>query len=319
MSMDEKRKRLKPFIIYGLGERGKIDYNFFKEKGLDGCVKGFCDRRYLEIKEYDGKKCYGYDEAKTLGVPFLISPCESDVFLEIEKQLKQDGNQCYEMNDIADYLEEDKVTFNRDFIAFYHVNDMDGYFGEVEKDVHMDVFWAEHSDFFPLFDQLDLTKVIELACGRGRHVRKYIDKTADVTLVDILDKNIDFCRKRFSAYNKVHYYCNNGFNLEQLPSDTYTALFSYDAMVHFEMLDIYEYLKDIHRVLKKGGRVLIHHSNYDKDYMASFIKSPHGRSYMNANIFAYLSSRCGFQVLEQKVISWGGIEGLDGITLLEKR
>ena len=43
-------------------------------------------------------------------------------------------------------------------------------------------------------------------------------------------------------YDKVQYYRNNGFNLEQLPSEEYTALFSYDAMVHFEMIDIYEYL-----------------------------------------------------------------------------
>lgn len=311
-------KEQKQFIIYGLGEKGKIYYDFFKEKGLEKCVKGFCDRRYLELGEYDGKRCYGYDEAKSMGMPFLISPYEPNVFSEIEEQIRQDGNKSYEMNDIADYLGEDKVIFNRDFLAFYHVNNMDGYFNEVEKDVHMNIFWTERSDIFPMFNKLDLTNVIELACGRGRHVGKYIDKAANVTLVDILDKNISICRERFSACNNVHYYCNNGFNLEQLPSDAYTALFSYDAMVHFEMMDIYEYLKDIYRVLTKGGRVLIHHSNYDKDYNASFINSPHGRSYMNASIFAYLSSRCGFRVLEQKVITWAGVEGLDCISLLEK-
>ncbi|MDE5696543.1 MAG: class I SAM-dependent methyltransferase [Lachnospiraceae bacterium] len=311
-------ERQKEFIIYGLGEKGKIYYNFFKEKGLDGYVKGFCDQRYLELGEYDGRKCYGYDEVKSLGIPFLISVYDQHTFSEIAEQIKKDGNRSFEMNDIADYLGEDRVVFNRDFVAFYHIDNMDDYFAEAEADASINCFWGEQTAFFQMFCQLDISSVIELACGRGRHVRKYIDKASDVTLVDILDKNLDICRERFCQYDKVHYYCNNGFNLEQLPSGTYTALFSYDAVVHFEMMDIYEYLKDIYRVLADGGRALIHHSNYDGDYKASFIDSPHGRSYMNAGIFAYLAFRCGFKILAQEVVTWGGVADLDCVSLLEK-
>lgn len=308
----------KSFIIYGMGKQGKVYYDFFKEKGLDGYVKGFCDKRYAELEEYDGKICYGYDEARLEAVPFLISPWDRNTFLEIEEQIKKDGGISYVMNNIADYLGVDKVEFNRDFIAFYHIENMDGYFEDAEDYGHMSRFWGEIEGIYPLFCKLDLTNVIELACGRGRHVGQYIEKSNSVTLVDILEKNINICKDRYKTYDKIHFYCNNGFNLEQLPSEQYTALFCYDAMVHFEMLDIYEYLRDIYRVLVKGGRVLIHHSNYDKDYTASFINSPHGRSYMNASIFAYLATRCGFRILEQKLINWAGVEGLDCVTLLEK-
>ena len=317
MDVDRKLNGQKQFIIYGLGRRGKIYYEFFKEKGLDSYVKGFCDQRHSEICEYDGKKCYGYDEVKSMGIPFLISPYDPHVFSEIVEQVIEAGNEYYEMNTIADYLGDDKVAFNRDFIAFYHIQEMDNYFDSAEDEKNMVCFWDEKSNFYQLFCQLDLTNVIELACGRGRHIKKYIDKATDVTLVDILDKNIDLCRERFHMYDKIHYYCNNGYNLEELPSDRYTALFSYDAMVHFEMMDIYEYLKDIYRILIRGGRALIHHSNYDRDYKASFMDSPHGRSYMSAGIFAHMAFRCGFRILEQKVIPWG-IEALDCISLLEK-
>lgn len=308
----------KQFFIYGMGERGRIDYDFLKEKRLDDCVKGFCDRRYQELGEYDGKKCYGYDEAKLIGIPFLVSPYDSNVFAEIEEQIEKDGGKVYEMNNIADYLGIDKVEFNRDFLAFFHIDNMDDYFEVAEDWSHMSRFWDEKGMIYSLFCQLDLTNVIELACGRGRHVGQYLDKAGSITLVDILDKNIRICQERFRMHDKVRYYCNNGFNLEQLPSESYTALFSYDAVVHFEMMDIYEYLKDIYRVMAKGGRVLIHHSNYDKDYTASFINSQHGRSYMNAGIFAYLANRCGFHILEQKVIDWGGVRELDCVSLLEK-
>lgn len=313
-----KMRADRQFIIYGLGDRGKTYYDFFKQKGLDGSVRGFCDQRYLELGGYDGKKCYGYDEAKTMGFPFLITVYDKHVLSEIEAQIKKDGNKSYEMNEIADYLGEDRVVFNRDFVAFFHIEHMDDYFEAAEDTRNMQGFWGEGSEISEMFDLLDLTNVIELACGRGRHVEKCIDRASTVTLVDILDKNISICRQRFNKYQNVQYYCNNGFNLEQLSSDTYTALFSYDAVVHFELMDIYEYLKDIYRVLAKGGRVLIHHSNYDKEPKASFISSPHGRSYMSADIFAYLAFRCGFRVLQQRVISWAGIEGLDCVSLLEK-
>ncbi len=308
----------KQFIIYGLGERGQLYYRFFKETGLDGCVAGFCDQRYLEIKEYDGKGCYGYNEAKMMGIPFLITLLDEEVSLKIEEQIKEDGNQGYRIDDIADYMGEDKVAFNRSFIAFFHDNNMEDYYCKVENEVNMDIFWGEKSEFLRFFKQMDLTNIIELACGRGRHVLQYLDKSEKITLVDILDKNICFCRNKFMQYDKVQYYRNNGFNLEQLPSEEYTALFSYDAMVHFEMIDIYEYLKDIYRVLVSGGKVLIHHSNYDKDYRASFINSPHGRSYMNSSTFAYLAFRAGFKVLEQKPIEWGNVKKLDCISFLEK-
>lgn len=52
-----------------------------------------------------------------------------------------------------------------------------------------------------MFQQLDLTNVVELACGRGRHVPMYIDKAGGVTLVDILQKNIEICQERFKEYS----------------------------------------------------------------------------------------------------------------------
>ena len=159
--------------------------------------------------------------------------------------------------------------------------------------------------------------VIELACGRGRHVPHYLQKAGKVTLVDILEENISACKKRFVDEKNISYYCNNGYNLAELETGKYTSLFCYDAMVHFEMLDIYEYLKDIYRVLIPGGKVLIHHSNNTSDYKASFANAPNGRSFMSKDIFAYLAYRAGFEILEQEIIDWG-IKNLDCISLIQK-
>lgn len=118
---------------------------------------------------------------------------------------------------------------------------MDTYFQKAEWDCGMKIL-----HFNKMLRQLDLDNVIELAAGRGRHVPMYEQKANHIVLVDILQKNIDFCKERFKGNEKIAYYCNNGYNLSEPNDNEYSTLFTYDAMVHFEMMDIFEYLKDIH-------------------------------------------------------------------------
>ena len=90
-------------------------------------------------------------------------------------------------------------------------------------------------------------------------------------------------------------------------------------MVHFEMLDIFSYLKEIYRVLSNGGRALIHHSNQHTDpFSDSFVGAVHARSFMSKELFAYFSHRTGFKILRQEIIDWCDMKGLDCLTLLEK-
>ena len=146
----------------------------------------------------------------------------------------------------------------------------------------------------------------------------YIESAENVALVDILAENIEYCRKRFKENRKIAYYKNNGYDLQDISSESYTAVFTYDAMVHFEMLDIFNYLKETRRVLENGGRALFHHSNNSSDYRVTFSSGTSGRNYMSKDLFAYLANRAGLKILEQRVIDWGDVKELDCLTLLEK-
>lgn len=289
-------------VLYGAGRRGRNVYEFLKEQGYENDIYGFCDKNAENICEIAGKKVWLPENLQEKDIKYCITIADSKEKEKIKQIIGEE--RCIEVSDLADLFQVDKVKFNRDFCAFYHIEGMDGYFEQAEKQIY--VFWNTNSEFYQMFQKLDISRVIELACGHGRHVEYYFNRAEEITLVDILQKNIDICKQRFGNHEKVKFYKNNGYDLKELNSNYYTALFSYDAIVHFELIDIYSYLKDIYRVLAKGGRALIHHSNYHMDYKADFCNAPASRNFMSKECFAYLAHRAGFTILEQKVIDWGG-------------
>lgn len=313
MSLETNKEN--KIVLYGAGRQGKRVYDFLKSKKMEALVYGFCDHNAENLVQYKDKKIWYPDELAEKDIIYCIAAFDDKQRQEIRNDLG-DNAKCIEVNELADYIGEGRVEFNRDFCRFCHVEDMNEYFANAESTLN--TFWSEESPFYLMFQKLDLSNIIELGCGIGRHVQEYIENAGQVMLVDIVQENIDICRERFKGDGRVHYYKNDGYDLRELAADSYSALYTYDAMVHFEMIDIYFYLKDIYRVLQKGGRALFHHSNNTRDYKYSFANAPHGRSFMSKDIFAYLSYRAGFTILEQRVIDWGGEVELDCISLLEK-
>ena len=302
-------------ILYGVGRHGKAIYGFLKSKRHEDIVYGFCDRNARQFIEYEGKHVWLPEEMKGKDIVYCITLVDEKIKEEIKNDLGKEAK-FIEVSALADYIGEDRVAFNRDFCAFYHIKDMDEYFRNAENSLGR--YWNEDSIFYHMFQKLDLSDIIELGFGRGRHVQKYMDNAGEITLVDILQQNIDMCKERFRENEHIHYYKNDGYDLKDLKSESYSALYTYDAMVHFEMMGIYSYLKDIYRILKKGGRALFHHSNNTRDYKYDFSSTPNARNYMSKELFAYLAYRAGFTVLEQKVIDWGDEPELDCISLVEK-
>jgi len=194
------------------------------------------------------------------------------------------------------------------------------YYDDAEK--WLNGFWSENTVFYESFCQLDCNNIVELACGHGRHIPKYLDKSNNITLVDINKENIDFCKKRFSNETKIKYITNTGSDFNGIEANSQTAIFTYDAMVHFEMLDVLSYIKDANRILVEGGKILFHHSNAAFSPELYYTQKPYCRNFMSADIFAYMALRMGFAVLKQDLISWGSGDDLvkdnDCLSLCQK-
>ena len=190
------------------------------------------------------------------------------------------------------------------------------YYEEAEKWTH--IFWEEATHFKRLFNRLDVTSVVELACGYGRHAERIAGICERLTLVDVFQENLDICAARLKAFPNVRYLKGDGHSFAGISNSSTTAIFCYDAMVHFSPEIVEAYLKDATRILQPGGRMLLHHSNYDAPTDQHYGLNPSARNHMTQKLFAQLSSDAHLLIEEQVVIAWGHDEGLDAISLLRK-
>lgn len=97
-----------------------------------------------------------------------------------------------------------------------------------------------------------------------------------------------------------------------------TAIFCYDAMVHFPPDVVESYVRDAARILVPGGRAFFQHSNYvggDQHYGLN----PHARNYMTQELFASFVAETPLSIEESHVLAWGDVPALDCLMLLVKR
>lgn len=190
------------------------------------------------------------------------------------------------------------------------------YYEQAETFTH--VFWGEHTIFRRLFGKLDLAAVLELACGHGRHAERIAEQCGHLHLMDIHAENIDFCRARLSRFSNIAYHLNNGFDYQPIATGSLTAIFCYDAMVHFSPDLVQSYLADTARVLKPGGKALFHHSNYPAPRDRHYGQNPHARNHMTRELFQTCATAAGLSVEESVVIPWGLDPDLDCVTLVAR-
>lgn len=180
------------------------------------------------------------------------------------------------------------------------------------------IFWDPQHPFRPFFDRMDLRAVLELACGHGRHSEIVAPMASQLTLMDIHAKNLDACKEILSNRDNVRYLVGNGYDFTPMASSSLSAIFCYDAMVHFSPDLVTSYLQDAARVLEPGGQALFHHSNYNADPTIHYGRNPQARNRMTLDMFADLVVRAGLTVEDSRMVDWAGIPGLDGLTLVRK-
>ncbi len=190
---------------------------------------------------------------------------------------------------------------------------------------------------------IDTSVVLDFACGRGRIAEQCLPVVSRMILSDISEEAIDFCKQRFSALpdtSKIQYVLNTETSIP-VPDASVTFLYSWDAMVHFDIEAFRAFMMEFQRILTPGGYGFVHHSNFGdvklplRHFMrhllsrighTGFSSNPHWRSDVAAGDIRGLCKTNDLIVIKQEIIDWGGpgdrpygqVKDLDCITIFRK-
>ena len=97
-------------------------------------------------------------------------------------------------------------------------------------------------------------RALEIGCGPGRLMKPLSQHFGEIHGVDVSDEMIRLARERLRAIPHAHVHATNGASLAQFASQSFDVVYSYAVFQHIPSRDVvYEYMRDIDRVLKPGG------------------------------------------------------------------
>jgi ubiquinone/menaquinone biosynthesis C-methylase UbiE len=178
-------------------------------------------------------------------------------------------------------------------------------------------------------------RILEIAPGFGRWTHYLKDYCEELWVVDASSECVDACRGRFAAESHVRCYLNDGRSLPMIPDGSVDFVFSFDSFVHLRRELVADYLSELARILKIGGKGFIHHSNLGA-YAGSLperIPQPmrkllrklkvldwehHRNPTMSADVFRSLCARTGLNCISQELINWRGRRLIDCLSLFDR-
>lgn len=162
-------------------------------------------------------------------------------------------------------------------------------------------------------------KILEIAPGHGRMTQFLSILASELLVVDLNETCIKKTKEKL-GHHVLAYFVNNGNDLPKVRDNSQDLVFSFDSFVHMHKNVINDYLGEIYRVLKPGGKGFIHHSWLLGGNDLSF-QNIAGRSDMNPQLFKNLVEKNNMNVIEQKTINFTPVglwNGIDSITIFEK-
>lgn len=99
--------------------------------------------------------------------------------------------------------------------------------------------------------------VVEIGSYGGKWTQ-YMEKAGQVTCVDLFEESFDFLKERLGHKMNLQFYKTHGDELLGIPTHSADLVFSMDSFVRIPKHSIQKYFGEMYRVLKKGGKVLVH-------------------------------------------------------------
>jgi SAM-dependent methyltransferase len=107
-------------------------------------------------------------------------------------------------------------------------------------------------------------RVLEIGCGLGTDGAQFALAGADYTGVDLTDASIELARKRFALAGLRGEFCIADAEQLDFPDSAFDLVYSHGVLHHTP--DTARAVREIHRVLKPGGRAIVmlyHRGSYN--------------------------------------------------------
>jgi glycosyltransferase involved in cell wall biosynthesis/GR25 family glycosyltransferase involved in LPS biosynthesis len=211
-------------------------------------------------------------------------------------------------------LSEEKRPFSETYLARHA--DWSEYYELAEADVFSQ--WRLIQAFIGEEPRLDLTAVLDFACGRGRIAERFAAIAGSLICSDINAEALACCRQRFANSPNVTCVINDGLSIP-LPDESLTFVYSWDSMVNFNAAELRTYLREFKRILRPGGMALVHHSNYAALGSPARVwnENPACRAYVSASDVGMICDQYALPIVRQQVIDWTE-PSLDCLTMFRK-
>ncbi|MBI1851184.1 MAG: class I SAM-dependent methyltransferase [Planctomycetes bacterium] len=108
--------------------------------------------------------------------------------------------------------------------------------------------------------------VLEIGCGVARIGRELAPRVARFVGVDISDNMVAHARERTADLKNVEFHALTGPSLAMLGDGTFDFAYATIMLFHLDKEDLFEYLREIQRALRVGGRIYVDTLNIDGDW-----------------------------------------------------
>ena len=157
-------------------------------------------------------------------------------------------------------------------------------------------------------------KILEIAPGHGRLSQFLSILASELIVVDLNETCIEETKKKLGSHIK-EYHVNDGLSLSSIPTSSVDLVFSFDSFVHMHQNVVKSYIKEISRVLVKGGYGFIHHSWIGGGEELSF-QNFGGRANMNPELFKSFVEDNGMKMVSQEAIQFEPVGFWNGKDIL---